>query len=74
MIFPDGTLNTDVNTYKTTSYAAFGQLIWNITDSFSTTLGLRYTYEQKDRVGSQITTPKSSDRYSPGGRAGYLLR
>ncbi len=58
-IFPDGTLNTDVNTYKTTSYAAFGQLIWNITDSFSTTLGLRYTYEQKDRVGSQITTPKS---------------
>ena len=59
LIFPDGTLNTDVNTYKTTSYAAFGQLIWNITDSFSTTLGLRYTYEQKDRVGSQVTTPKT---------------
>ena len=58
-IFPDGTLNTDINTYKTTSYAAFGQLIWNITDSFSTTLGLRYTTEQKDRVGSQITTPTS---------------
>jgi len=57
--FPDGTLNTDVNKYETTSYAAFGQLIWNITDSFSTTLGLRYTYEQKDRVGSQITTPTS---------------
>ena len=59
VIFPDGTLNTDINKYETTSYAAFGQLIWNITESFSTTLGLRYTVEQKDRVGSQITTPKS---------------
>jgi iron complex outermembrane recepter protein len=58
-IFPNGTLNTDVNTYKTTSYAAFGQLIWNITDNFSTTLGLRYTYEHKDREGSQLTTPVS---------------
>ncbi|MGL4563794.1 MAG: TonB-dependent receptor, partial [Halioglobus sp.] len=56
--YPTGTLNTDVNTFKTTSYAAFGQLIWNITDQFSTTLGLRYTYEQKDRDGSQVTTPK----------------
>jgi iron complex outermembrane receptor protein len=57
--FPDGTLNTDENTYKTTSYAAFGQLVWNITDEFSTTFGLRYTYERKDRDGSQITTPNS---------------
>lgn len=59
-VFPDGTLNTDINKYETTSYAAFGQLIWNITESFSTTLGLRYTTEQKDRVGSQITTPKGA--------------
>ncbi len=59
-IFPEGTLNTDINTYETTSYAAFGQLIWNVTGSFSTTLGLRYTTEQKDRVGSQITTPKAA--------------
>ena len=58
-IFPNGTLNTDNNTYKTTSYAAFGQLVWNITDEFSTTFGLRYTYERKDRDGSQITTPES---------------
>lgn len=57
--FPQGTLNTDTNNYKTTSYAAFGQLIWNITDKFSTTLGLRYTYETKERKGSQITTPAS---------------
>lgn len=60
LFFPDGTLNTDVNNYETTSFAAFGQVVWNITDEFSATLGLRYTYEEKDRVGSQITTPESA--------------
>jgi iron complex outermembrane receptor protein len=59
VFFPDGTLNTDVNTYKTTSYAAFGQLIWNVTEDFSATFGMRYTYERKERDGSQITTPES---------------
>jgi iron complex outermembrane receptor protein len=57
-IYPDGTLNTDTNKYTTTSYAAFGQLVWNITDKWSATFGLRYTYETKDRKGSQITDPK----------------
>lgn len=55
--FPDGTLNTDTNLYKTSSYAAFGQLGWNINEKLSATLGLRYTYEKKERDGSQITTP-----------------
>jgi iron complex outermembrane receptor protein len=55
--FPDGSLNTDTNTYKTTSYAAFGQAVWNASDKLSATLGLRYTYEEKERDGSQITTP-----------------
>jgi iron complex outermembrane receptor protein len=55
VFFPEGSLNTDENTYKTTSYAAFGQLIWNITDDFSATFGLRYTYERKERDGSQLT-------------------
>lgn len=59
-IFPDGTLNTDTNNYQTTSFAAFGQLVWNINDQFSTTLGLRYTYEQKDFKGSQITNPTTA--------------
>jgi iron complex outermembrane receptor protein len=58
-LFPEGTLNTDDNNYKTTSYAAFGQAVWNLTDAFSTTLGMRYTYERKDRKGSQITSPES---------------
>ncbi len=57
IIFPDGTLNVDDNIYKTTSYAAFGQVVWNISEQFSATLGLRYTLETKDRKGSQLTFP-----------------
>ncbi|MEZ5571505.1 MAG: TonB-dependent receptor [Halioglobus sp.] len=64
-LFPNGTLNTDNNNYKTTSFAAFGQLIWNINDKFSTTLGLRYTYEQKDFNGSQISDPKTAFTIPP---------
>ena len=55
--FPDGTVNVDTNDYTTTSLAAFGQLTWNYSDKVSATLGLRYTYEEKEREGSQITTP-----------------
>lgn len=58
-LFPDGTLNIDDNTYKTTSYAAFGQLVWNINEQFSTTVGLRYTYEEKGFNGSQVSEPKT---------------
>jgi iron complex outermembrane receptor protein len=64
ILFPEGSLNIDTNTYKTTSYAAFGQLTWNINDQLSTTLGLRYTYEKKEREGTQITegvNPKFDD-------------
>lgn len=57
--FPDGSLNIDTNLYSTTSYAAFGQLEWSISEKFSATLGLRYTYEQKEREGSQITLPET---------------
>ncbi len=57
--FPEGTLNIDTNNYKTTSYAAFGQVVWNVTDEFSATLGLRFTSETKERVGSQVTLPDS---------------
>jgi len=58
-IFPAGTDNLDTNRYETTSFAAFGQVVWNITDEFSATLGLRYTSEKKERVGSQLTFPTS---------------
>ncbi len=56
-LFPDGTINVDSNVYTTTSYAAFGQIVWNYSEKLSATLGLRYTYEKKEREGSQITTP-----------------
>tara|TARA_R110002049_G_scaffold153573_1_gene317849 strand:- start:2109 stop:4556 length:2448 start_codon:yes stop_codon:yes gene_type:complete len=59
LLFPNGTLNTDDNNYKTTSYAAFGQLVWNVSDQFSATFGLRYTYEQKDFKSSQLSDPSS---------------
>ncbi|NND69047.1 MAG: TonB-dependent receptor, partial [Halioglobus sp.] len=59
IFFPEGTLNIDSNNYKTTSYAAFGQLVWNVTDELSATLGLRFTSETKERVGSQVTLPDS---------------
>ena len=59
LFFPDGSINTDINDYTTTSYAAFGQVTWNISEKWSATLGLRYTAEEKDRDGAQITEPKS---------------
>ena len=55
--FPDGSLNLDSNSYKTTSYAAFGQVVWNYSEKVSATLGLRYTWEKKERKGSQLTSP-----------------
>lgn len=64
-LFPDGTNNTDANNYKTTSFAAFGQLVWNISEQFSATFGLRYTYEQKDFNGSQISDPPSAISIPP---------
>jgi len=61
LVFPQGTLNVDDNTYKTTSFAAFGQTVWNYSEKFSVTLGLRYTWEKKERKGTQETTPKIPD-------------
>ncbi len=33
---------------ETTSYAAFGQVDWHLTDKLDLTLGLRYSYDEKD--------------------------
>lgn len=64
--FPDlESLNTDTNTYKTTSYAAFGQIAWNPSEKASLTLGMRYTYEKKDREGSQVSDPEIVDDIPP---------
>ncbi|WP_145999175.1 TonB-dependent receptor [Oceanicoccus sp. KOV_DT_Chl] len=60
-------VNTDTNTHTTTNYAAFGQATWNVSDTFTATLGLRYTYEKKEREGSQITDPAPSTSAGPFG-------
>lgn len=44
----DGYKAFNVSTIETTSYAAFGQLNWDITDRLRVTPGLRYTDEEKE--------------------------
>ena len=44
------------STIDTTSYAAFGQLTWNISERLRITPGLRYTQEKKDGSYAQTTT------------------
>jgi iron complex outermembrane receptor protein len=63
--------NFDTNTHQTWSYAAFGQGTYALLDQLSLTVGLRGTYEQKARVGSQIAGftgvdagPFGPDRYA----------
>ena len=59
-----------VNDQHTDSYAAFGQLTYELTDKLSATVGLRYTHEEKDFARTQkffpATTPFPFD-YDSGG-------
>lgn len=64
-LFPEGTLNIDTNNYETTSIAAFGQLIWNASDKFKPSIGIRATHEDRARVGSQVTTPTTGFDLAP---------
>ena len=54
-------VNTDTNEHRTWSYAFFGQGTWHATEWFDLTLGLRGTYEEKARAGSQISGFKLVD-------------
>jgi iron complex outermembrane receptor protein len=67
-LYPNGSINTDTNEFTTTSFAAFGQGTWNISDQWSATLGARWTYEQKDRVSSQV-----SGGFITGNECDYLV-
>ncbi len=61
---PDGdgrVSNTDENVHKTWSYAFFGQGTYHLTEEWDLTLGLRGTYEEKSRTGSQISGFKAAD-------------
>ncbi|NBB15550.1 TonB-dependent receptor [Caulobacter sp. SLTY] len=50
----DGYTVFNNSTIDTTSYAAFGQLTWNITDKLRVTPGIRYTQEEKQ--GEYVAT------------------
>jgi iron complex outermembrane receptor protein len=53
--------NYDSNTHKTWSYAFYGQATYSLLEDLKLTTGLRGTYEQKSRVGSQIAGFKAID-------------
>lgn len=71
---PDGdgqVSNVDSNVHKTWSYAFFGQGTYHFNDEWDLTIGLRGTYEEKSRSGSQISGfnlfdagPFGPDRYA----------
>lgn len=48
-------VNTDTNKHETWSYAFFGQGTWHIAEWVDLTFGMRGSYEEKARVGSQIS-------------------
>jgi len=45
---------TTVTDEEGTTYAAFGQVIWNINEAWSSTFGARYTYEEKEARSVQF--------------------
>ncbi|MFK8020940.1 MAG: TonB-dependent receptor [Pseudomonadales bacterium] len=66
--YPEGLTNNDANKFETTSFAAFGQATWNFSDKLSATVGLRWTYEKKDRDSQQQT-----DGYFTGESCDFLV-
>jgi iron complex outermembrane receptor protein len=51
----DGFTVFNDSSIDTTSYAAFGQVTWNLNDKLSITPGARYTKEKKDGAYAQVT-------------------
>ncbi|MEE8338608.1 MAG: TonB-dependent receptor [Xanthomonadales bacterium] len=49
---------------ETTSWAVFSQLTWNITDTFRTTLGLRYANDKKEVI-QELRLTEFNDRNLP---------
>jgi outer membrane receptor protein involved in Fe transport len=66
--FPAGTGSRNVTEQDHTSYAAFGQVDFNVTDAFIVTAGLRWTREEKDmtNVFTQDASPTPPPPFAPG--------
>ncbi|MGV2495071.1 TonB-dependent receptor [Pelagerythrobacter aerophilus] len=76
---PIGSLNDQGHNYflsqngvRTKSWAAFGELYWNIADDLKLTLGLRYTRDKKvsDQIPSQLLLGGGTEIDFPGGITG----
>ncbi|WP_156680767.1 TonB-dependent receptor [Sphingomonas profundi] len=69
-IFATNQAATEVNTYatriSTKSYAAFGQITANLTDTLHITAGGRYTHDRKAAVITTTTTSTIPPSYYPG--------
>lgn len=52
----DGYTQYNDSSINTESYAAFGEAVWNITDKFRITPGVRYTQERKSGAYAQYAT------------------
>ena len=56
-LVPSALASSSVSTGQTTSYAAFGDLTYEITDRLSVTAGARYTQEKKQFQSADIVRP-----------------
>ncbi|GAB3276814.1 TonB-dependent receptor [Parahaliea aestuarii] len=59
--------DNDTRTYELETWAAFGELYWQATDSLRLTLGLRYTEEEKSSEQRTIYLNFLNDPTLPGG-------
>jgi len=64
--FTPDTLAYNGQNQETTSYAAFSQADWHITDQWTLTAGVRYTYEEKDFKGGDGSSFYQRGQPAPG--------
>jgi len=67
--FPAGASALNVTSQEHESYAVFGQLDYNVSESFVITAGLRWTFEEKDL--SNVFTEDASPTAVPGSAPGW---
>ncbi len=56
-VYPDEVVADIFATVKSESIAGFGQAVYHVSDAFNITAGLRYTWEKKKVIHSQIGDP-----------------
>ena len=56
-LYVRGISSFSINSYDNTSYAAFGQFLYDLTPSLQFTTGIRYTYERREIKQQNISGP-----------------